>query len=103
MKIKHGVVALALLLAVGLAFGQVKRISLATGGTGGVYYPLGGGIAQIWTDSVQGVEASAEVVTGASVENVRLVASREAQAALGTSGVLVGLQGGMFKGKAQPK
>ena len=103
MKFKRGLLVLSALLVFGLAFGQVKRISLATGGTGGVYYPLGGGIAQVWTDYVDGVEASAEV-TGASVENVRLVASGEAQAALGTSGVVVqAYKGeGKFKGKAQP-
>lgn len=49
-----------------------KFISVATGGTGGVYYPYGGGLAEIWTRHVTGVEAVAEV-TGASVENTRLV------------------------------
>ncbi len=103
MKFKSSMLVLSALLALGMAFGQVKRISLGTGGTGGVYYPLGGGIAQVWTDYVPGVEASAEV-TGASVENVRLVAGGEAQAALGTSGVVVqAYKGeGKFKGKPQP-
>ncbi len=98
--------ALFLLLAaltLGLAWAGPVRISIATGGTGGVYYPLGGGLAKIWTDYVPGVEASAEV-TGASVENVRLVASGEAQVALGTSGVVVqAYKGeGKFKGRPQP-
>lgn len=48
------------------------QISVATGGTGGVYYPYGGGMAEIINKYVPGVEAVAEV-TGASVENVRLV------------------------------
>ncbi|MDI7260933.1 MAG: TAXI family TRAP transporter solute-binding subunit [Thermodesulfobacteriota bacterium] len=51
---------------------KVKYISIATGGTGGVYYPYGGGLAEIWTRYVPGVQAVAEV-TGASVENIRLV------------------------------
>lgn len=54
------------------AEGKAKFISIATGGTGGVYYPYGGGLAEIWTRHVPGVQAVAEV-TGASVENTRLV------------------------------
>jgi hypothetical protein len=46
-------------------------ISIGTGGTGGVYYPYGGGLAEIWSKHVPGVKATAEV-TGASVENVKL-------------------------------
>ena len=62
----------------GLTFGardaaaKKKFISIATGGTGGVYYPYGGGLAEIWTRYVPDVQAVAEV-TGASVENTRLV------------------------------
>lgn len=51
--------------------GNHKDISIGTGGTGGVYYPYGGGLAEIWSKHVPGVRAVAEV-TGASVENVRL-------------------------------
>ncbi|MBW1649116.1 MAG: TAXI family TRAP transporter solute-binding subunit [Deltaproteobacteria bacterium] len=46
-------------------------ISIGTGGTGGIYYPYGGGVAEIWSKYVLGVMATAEV-TGASVENVKL-------------------------------
>ena len=46
-------------------------ISIGTGGTGGVYYPYGGGLAEIWSKNIKGVKAVAEV-TGASVENVKL-------------------------------
>jgi TRAP transporter TAXI family solute receptor len=48
------------------------RLSIATGNTTGVYYILGGGIAQVLTDNVEGVEATAEA-TNASAENIRLV------------------------------
>lgn len=51
--------------------GSRRDISIGTGGTGGVYYPYGGGLAEIWSKHVPGVRAVAEV-TGASVENVRL-------------------------------
>lgn len=47
-------------------------VSIATGTTSGVYYPVGGAMAEIINDHVDGVSASAEA-TGASVENVRLL------------------------------
>lgn len=46
-------------------------LSIGTGGTGGVYYPYGGGLAEVWTKNIKDVRAVAEV-TGASVENVKL-------------------------------
>ena len=48
------------------------RLSIATGGTGGVYYPLGGGMAALISKSIPGVEATAEVTT-ASVDNMKLL------------------------------
>jgi hypothetical protein len=57
--------------------GQVqKRISIATGGMGGVYFPLGGAIAAVITKYVPNVEAAAEV-TAASVDNCKLVAAKK--------------------------
>lgn len=55
-------------------------VTIGTGGTGGVYYPLGGGMADILNQNLD-VEASAES-TGASVENCRLVANEEMTMAL---------------------
>jgi TRAP transporter TAXI family solute receptor len=62
-------------------------ISIATGGTAGIYFPLGGAMGKLWTDNIPGVQATAEV-TGASVENTRLVVSGEAVVALGTGNVV---------------
>lgn len=62
--------ALALALSVPAA-AKTTFISIGTGGTGGIYYPYGGGVAEIWSKYVPGVKAVAEV-TGASVENVKL-------------------------------
>lgn len=53
------------------ALARTQFISIGTGGTGGVYYPYGGGLAEIWTKYVKDVRAVAEV-TGASVENIKL-------------------------------
>ena len=49
-----------------------QRLSIATGGTGGVFYPYGGGIAKVISDSLPGVEATAEV-TAASVDNLKFI------------------------------
>lgn len=54
-----------------------KRISIATGGMGGVYFPLGGAIAAAITKYVPNVEAAAEV-TAASVDNCKLVGAKKA-------------------------
>ncbi len=67
-----GIVALcSILLITGPALAKTEFISVGTGGTGGIYYPYGGGGAEIWSKNVKGVKAVAEV-TGASVENVKL-------------------------------
>ena len=64
----------ALALSVG-AFAQEKySLSIATGGTGGVYYPIGGGMANILSKYVPGMQATAEV-TGGSVDNLKLIAT----------------------------
>ncbi len=49
-----------------------QNISIGTGGTGGVYYPMGGGIAAALSKYVPGMQATAEV-TGGSVDNLRLI------------------------------
>lgn len=62
-------------LSAGAAMAQDKiNLSIATGGTGGVYYPLGGGIANALSKFVPGMQATAEV-TGGSVDNLKLIAT----------------------------
>ena len=53
---------------------MAQNISIATGGTGGVYYPLGGGVAAVLSKHVPGMQATAEV-TGGSVDNLKLIGS----------------------------
>jgi len=48
------------------------NLSIGTGGTGGVYYPLGGGMANVLSRHVPGMQATAEV-TGGSVANLQLI------------------------------
>jgi TRAP transporter TAXI family solute receptor len=67
-----GIFVLCMLLLIsGPALARTEFISIGTGGTGGIYYPYGGGVAEIWNKHAKGVRAVAEV-TGASVENVKL-------------------------------
>ena len=61
----------SVIITAGSAMARTQFISIGTGGTGGIYYPYGGGVAEIWTKNVKDVKAVAEV-TGASVENVKL-------------------------------
>lgn len=60
--------------------GDTIYVNIATGGTGGAYYPLGGAIANIFNDNVENVTANAQS-TGASVENINIVSSEEAEVA----------------------
>jgi hypothetical protein len=58
----------------------VTFVNIATGSTGGSYYPLGAGMAKIWNDNIDGVKASAQS-TGGTVNNIQLMGSGEANAA----------------------
>ena len=71
-------------LAAGIVFAaaaSAQNISIATGGTGGVYYPLGGGMAAALSKFVPGMQATAEV-TGGSVDNLKLIGSGKPYIAL---------------------
>lgn len=47
-------------------------VNIATGGTAGTYYPIGGAIAEVLNKDAQGVNASAQS-TGASVANINML------------------------------
>jgi len=51
---------------------EAINLSIGTGGTGGVYYPPGGGMANVLSKHVPGMQATAEV-TGGSVDNLLLI------------------------------
>ena len=81
LKIITALVAVAgSLLAGGALYAQQKAISIVTGGTGGVYYPLGGGMANILSKYLPGIQATAEV-TGGSVDNLKLIGTNKAEVA----------------------
>jgi len=62
-----------------------KQLIVATGGTGGTYYPLGGGMADQITKNA-GVTATAQS-TGASAENMRLIRDQGADIAFTQSDI----------------
>ncbi len=64
----------------GEAPGGGNRLSIATGGTGGVYYVYGGALADQITQNIEGVEATAET-TSASVDNMNLIATEDSDIA----------------------
>jgi len=73
-----GVLLITTILAnPGQVLAQQKGLSIATGGTGGVYYVLGGGVANMLTKNLPNVKVTAES-TAASVDNAKLVDARKA-------------------------
>lgn len=89
---KSFVLIMVLVLAIGLIAGcgsggdqkaavQKKFINIATGGTAGVYYPLGGAIAEILNKNIPGMNATAQS-TGASVANVNMIKDGKVELAL---------------------
>ena len=101
--------ALAILLAalVGCGTGDTRPasrfISIATGGSGGVYYPYGGGLAKILNDKLPDVRATAEV-TAASVDNLKLIRDGRADIAFTLADTLADAVAGRgpFNGRAVP-
>jgi uncharacterized protein len=75
MRILTTVLLAGALALPGAAPAQEKySLSIATGGTGGVYYPIGGGLANLLSKYVPGMQATAEV-TGGSIDNLKLIAT----------------------------
>ncbi len=64
----------------GTAHAQQKTMSIGTGGTGGVYYPLGGAVANVLSKNLPNLQATAEV-TGGSVDNLKLIGAGKSELA----------------------
>jgi uncharacterized protein len=75
MTTRRLILAVTAAVALGAGFAaaqQAKQLTIATGGTGGVYYPLAGGFGAILAKEAPGLTATAEV-TGGSVDNLKLL------------------------------
>ena len=76
-------------------------IAIGTGGTGGGYYPMGGNIATLIAEKIDGVTASAQV-TAASLENCRLMQKNDVQMALASAAIMYGYVDKKLKPKEFP-
>lgn len=74
-------VTLLMLLSSLPVFAGSQMLSIGTGGTSGTYYPLGGEIANMYNETIEGVKATAQV-TGASVDNLHLIERGDAELGL---------------------
>jgi TRAP transporter TAXI family solute receptor len=106
MKSRIALLAAFAGISAGAAFSGVsnaQNLSIATGGTGGVYYPLGGGMAAALSKFVPGMQATAEV-TGGSVDNLKLIGSGKPYIALTMADATQDAYKGedKFKGHAVP-
>ncbi|MDR7570631.1 MAG: TAXI family TRAP transporter solute-binding subunit, partial [Armatimonadota bacterium] len=82
------VLALGTAIGIGGAGAQPRRfINIATGGTAGVYFPLGSALARMWTERVPGVQATAQA-TGASVANIRLISRGDVEVAFAQNDIV---------------
>src|SRR3954453_9308084 len=93
----------ALLLGMLAVAAHAQNLSIATGGTGGVYYPMGGGMAALLSKYIPGMAATAEV-TGGSVANLQLIGTGKPYIALTMADATLDAYKGLdkFTGKPVP-
>jgi hypothetical protein len=92
--------AVALLLPSAPSGAQELKLSIVTGGTGGVFYVMGGGVANMLTKSMPNVKVTAEA-TAAAVDNCRLIDVRKADLAFSPGDVLYDAYVGRDKFKSK--
>ncbi|MEA4899903.1 TAXI family TRAP transporter solute-binding subunit [Bacillota bacterium Meth-B3] len=71
-------IALCALLLMAVPASATEFLYMATGGTSGTYYALGGEIANLFAKNIEGLDVTAQS-TGASAENIRLIDRGEAE------------------------
>lgn len=79
---------------------KIMNINIATATTGGVYYPLGNAMAQLFNQKIPGIKASAGATAG-TPQNILLMQKKEAEVAFAQNGVAYYAYNGveMFKDK----
>lgn len=100
-----GLLALGLVAAfAGGTLAADQRLAIGTASTGGSWYPLGGGVANVINKYIPGYYASAHP-SGASIENIRAVMKgQDALALTMPDAALYAIQGkGAFEGNPQKK
>jgi len=81
LKTRFAALAAAATLALPVAAQAEEFINILTGGTSGVYYPLGVGLSQIYADNIPGARTQVQS-TKASVENLNLLQQGKGELAL---------------------
>lgn len=77
-------------------------LSIGTGTTGGSYYPIGGGMAKIWSDKIPNLRATVQS-TGGTIQNIQLMADKQTEAGFTDTKYVLAFQGkGPFAGKPTP-
>lgn len=94
----------AVVMAMILVFAGVASastfINIGTGSTGGTYYPVGAGMAKVWSSTIPGMKASAQS-TGGTAQNLALLGKGEADVIFADGLYYFAYAGkGMFEGKA---
>lgn len=79
--ILSAVLVFSLLLSGMVSAQGTTFLSIATGGTSGTYYPIGGALAKVLNENIDNMNASAQS-TGASVTNTRLIYNQEVELAI---------------------
>lgn len=102
MRMLKYAMAASLIAAAPFTMAQ-QQLSIATGGTGGTYYPYGGGLAELINNHIDGHSAVAEV-TGASVENMGLIYRGDSDIALALADTVYQAYSGTgdFEGRELP-
>lgn len=100
---RGSIIALAAVAALGVtgAIAQQKTIAIGTGGTGGVYYPLGGALANLLSKNLKNTQATAQV-TGGSVDNLKLIGSGQSEIGFSMADAAVDALKGEDKFKGNP-
>ena len=103
---KHGAAAVAAIAIATTAVAQQRLFfGIATGGTGGTYYPLGGMLAQLISNkaTVDGKKISATAeAAGASVGNAQLLGKKEIESAFVAADILDAAYNGTGQFAAAP-
>ncbi len=66
------VLVISVVAGCGDSASEKKFLNIATGGTAGTYYPIGGAMAEILNNNIEGMNASAQS-TGATVANINML------------------------------
>lgn len=76
-------------------------LTVATGTTGGSYYPIGAAMAKIWSDNIPGMIANVQS-TGGTIQNIELMESKDSEAGFTDTKYVLAYDGkGDWEGKPQ--